>query len=446
MRLGPKRGNCPKGARYSQDTADGIVPLTILPRIELIQLPELSSRPLSRFKTSRTRTRAGASADGTTKVLLIAHAFSSEVNRKQLAEMAKGLDLRALAPRCFTETWRSASSSEPIDHQVQEFPILELSTHQYLALTSSLGMRSFRPDVIHIDYPPWSLIFWQCLLYRRIYARQAKIVSTVKKNTFLTPSGLRGIVKKYLADFGARYVDRYEASSCLSRSMLEETIEVEPASISVIPHMGVDTELFRPTKPRRSERPKIAIGYCGRYSEHKGLSVLLEATRLNIEAGRDLELRLMGAGPMGDQLRSIASREPWLSVGESCSSIGVAKFMSELDIYALPALILPDHQEHDAHALLQALASGIPAIGTDSGVIPDILGHDTGVIVPPAEVAPLAKAIGKLADNPNLRRSYSEAGLRLISRRYTLRQVAEARRLLYQGLVRRAQDEPQTEN
>ena len=427
------------GARYSQDTADGIVPLTILPRIELIRLPELSSRPLSRFKTSRTRTRAGAgaSADGTMKVLLIAHAFSSDVNRRQLVEMGKGLELRVLAPRGFKDAWSLDSSHKPQGHQWQEFSTLALSPHQYLALSVSLGMKSFRPHVIHIDYPPWSLIFIQCMLYRAIFARRAKVVSTVKKNTFVVPKGLRGMVKRYLARFGARYVDRYEASSCLSRSMIKDVFDVDSASVSVIPHMGVDTELFRPTNPRLSKRSQITVGYCGKYSEHKGLAILIEAIRSNREEHRDLELRLVGAGPMENHLRSIASREPWLSVGRSCSSRGVAKFMSGLDIYVLPALILPDHQEHDAHALLQAIASGVPAIGTDSGVIPDILGHGAGIVVPPAEVSPLAMAVGRLADNPSLRGSYSEAGLRMIYSKYSLARVAEARKRTYQELVGR---------
>ncbi|MCB0862217.1 MAG: glycosyltransferase family 4 protein [Solirubrobacterales bacterium] len=369
------------------------------------------------------------------RVLLIAHAFSPERNRRQLSELGTGVELRVLAPRSFQETWGSAAPPEPVNYEWKEFGILQFVPHQYLALSATLGMREFDPDVIHVDYPAWSLVYWQCLLFRTIFARHAKIVCAAKKNTFRAPRGVRGALKTFVSRLGTRAADHIEASSRLSESMLESALGVSSDEISVIPHMGVDTEIFNPATRSGNPNDPIIVGYCGKYSEHKGLMVLLEAAQKVRASGVDLELRLVGSGPMNDYLNSFASQNSWLDVGPESSSTGVAEFMRGLDIYVLPALICPDHQEHDGHALIQALASGVASIGTDSGVIPDILGDGAGILVPSGDPDTLANAIWTLAADEDLRSSYADASLKLVSERYTLEAVAEARRLMYGSLA-----------
>ena len=87
----------------------------------------------------------------------------------------------------------------------------------------------------------------------------------------------------------------------------------------------------------------------------------------------------------------------------------VSDFLRGLDIFVMPSRNLPDHQEHDAHALIEALANGLPCVGTRSGIIPEILGDGTGCIVDPENPAELARVLKGLILNPAYR---NELGLR----------------------------------
>ena len=109
--------------------------------------------------------------------------------------------------------------------------------------------------------------------------------------------------------------------------------------------------------------------------------------------------------------------------------------MRGLDLYALPARILPDHEEHDAHALLQALACGLPAIGTVSGIIPEILSEPDDVLVDPGDPDGLAAALVELAGDRDRRGRLAGRGRRLAEERYSLDRVADRYAEIFRGLL-----------
>ncbi|MCB8914441.1 MAG: glycosyltransferase family 4 protein [Thermoleophilales bacterium] len=362
--------------------------------------------------------------------MLIAHAFTPEGNRNQLHELGRQVELKVLAPRSFLEQWGSKPPPAPDGFIWVEFPILHVRSHQFLALSPDLGIRTFDPEVIHVDYPPWSLIFWQVLVLRMLFAPKARLIAGAKKNTFRTRPGVLGRFKSWLARAGLVRIDQVEAASRLSQQMLERQLNVTPDKISVIPHMGVDTKLFKQRSRPAPDSP-VVVGYCGKYSEHKGVLVLLEAVEHLRSKGLDIHLHTIGQGPLEVHLKEIESRSPWLQVFPASPSLEVASFMGALDVYVLPALICPDHQEHDGHALLQAMATGVPSIGTDSGVIPDILGNGSGLLVPPNDSMAIAEAIETLTSDESIRRACIEASADLIKDTYTLEAVANARLQMY---------------
>ncbi|MBT6118266.1 MAG: glycosyltransferase, partial [Rhodospirillaceae bacterium] len=96
-------------------------------------------------------------------------------------------------------------------------------------------------------------------------------------------------------------------------------------------------------------------------------------------------------------LAARAREENWLDVAPTVPHAAVAPFLRGLDLFCLPAHVLPDHEEHDAHALMEAMACGIACIGTRSGIIPELLDGKTGLLVPPADPPALAEAIAACA-------------------------------------------------
>lgn len=94
------------------------------------------------------------------------------------------------------------------------------------------------------------------------------------------------------------------------------------------------------------------------------------------------------------------------------------------------ALVLPSRQEGMPMAILEALASGLPVITTPVGVIPEVLvDGETALLVPPGDVAALARAMARLASDPELAENLAGNGRRLYERafdleRYMLRLLA----------------------
>ncbi len=192
--------------------------------------------------------------------------------------------------------------------------------------------------------------------------------------------------------------------------------------------MGVDTDAFSRDNRVNHSGDIVTIGYCGKYSEHKGLRELLDAVRqARSTSGIDFRLELLGRGPLEEYLDAISRSDRWLSVQPYVPNDEVPAFMHTLDIYVLPALIYPDHQEHDGHALLQAMSAGVAAIGTRSGIIPEILTPDTGILVPPGDVSSLASAIETLGADEELRNSYGINASKRVAENYSLDQVAGRR-------------------
>ena len=71
---------------------------------------------------------------------------------------------------------------------------------------------------------------------------------------------------------------------------------------------------------------------------------------------------------------------------------------------AIDTFVLPSYaNEGIPQALLQAMACGLPVIGSRVGGIPEIIvENETGLIIPPKDITALASAIERLLDNPSI--------------------------------------------
>jgi glycosyltransferase involved in cell wall biosynthesis len=167
-------------------------------------------------------------------------------------------------------------------------------------------------------------------------------------------------------------------------------------------HDGVDLERFRPAAGRRRfQRDRIRCLAVARLVERKGLRDLIRAFAV-LERHR-FELEIVGTGPEERELRELAA----------CLGVaGEVRFMGALDRPAVAGryraadlFTLPPIAEASGNAYAEALASGLPIVGTTVGGIPDLVEHGVnGLLVPPGDPAALATAIRTLADDPHRRR------------------------------------------
>jgi glycosyltransferase involved in cell wall biosynthesis len=204
---------------------------------------------------------------------------------------------------------------------------------------------------------------------------------------------------------------------------------------SVIPN-GVDLTRFRPSSRGRSRRSgKIRCLAVARLVERKGLGDLIRAIAA-LERGR-YELEILGSGPDEGRLKELARQ---LGVSDdvifagSVSRDEIAGRYRDADIFTLASW-----EEAFGNVFAEALASGLPIVGSAVGGIPELVEHGkNGFLVPPREPRALAAAIRLLADNPDLRaeigrrnREHAEANLSWA--RATTRYLST-----YNGVLRRA--------
>src|SRR5207249_9367682 len=77
----------------------------------------------------------------------------------------------------------------------------------------------------------------------------------------------------------------------------------------------------------------------------------------------------------------------------------------DLDALVLPSVtILPMHRDQFGRVLVEAMADGVPVIGSSSGAIPEVIG-DAGLVVPERDPAALAQAIDRLLAYPDQRQA-----------------------------------------
>jgi glycosyltransferase involved in cell wall biosynthesis len=171
----------------------------------------------------------------------------------------------------------------------------------------------------------------------------------------------------------------------------------------VVPN-GVDLKLFHPRRTMQAPAGPIRCLAVARLVERKGLGELIRAFALLERGGYELEI--VGDGPDERVLRELVAR---LGVAEEVRFAGsldreaVAQRYRQADLFTLPSAA-----EAFGNVFAEALASGLPIVGSTVGGIPELVEHGVnGLLVTPGNPLALAQAIGYLAKDAELRERMS---------------------------------------
>jgi glycosyltransferase involved in cell wall biosynthesis len=263
-----------------------------------------------------------------------------------------------------------------------------------------------------------------------------QIASASLRGTALVYSSFQNLPKRYPPPFC--WIERYSMArasgwTAFGRTVAE-TLRNRPGYRDLpsrtIP-LGVDLDVFRPdpeaghrvrTELGWSEPGPPIVGFLGRFVPEKGLGLLMRVlSQLPPGSWRAL---FVGGGRLEGVLRAWAARQGNRArVITGVPHDGVPAYLNAMDLLVAPSQTTPRWKEQLGRMLLEAMASGVPVLASDSGEIPHVVA-DAGPIVPEADEPAWVSALGDLLESPDRRWELRALGLERVRAVYAWPHIA----------------------
>lgn len=165
-----------------------------------------------------------------------------------------------------------------------------------------------------------------------------------------------------------------------------------------------------------SDGPELVVGTVGVVSRRKGSDLFVEAAQL---LGDEAGIRFEMVGAPTDPLDAAWATEVLARAAE----VGV-RHRSEADVQQMlegwDLFVLPSRVDPFPIAMLEAMAAGLPVVGTEVDGIAEMLADGAGILCPAEDPEALADSIRVLARREAERRSLGEAARSRVASRYSL--------------------------
>ena len=374
------------------------------------------------------------------RVVLISKALVVGAYQRKAEEIARlGVELTVLVP----PSWRDrrgtqrAEQLHTIGYELRTIPLqFNGAYHLHFYPTLVRELRELQPEVVHVDEEPYNLA-------TLLGVRAARSVGA--EPLFFT---WQNLLRRYPPPFNwfERIVYRSCAVAIAGNAEAREVLVRKGyrGEIVVLPQFGVDPTIFRPqTEADEDERTQrrekdeslkrssaitsqseaFHIGYAGGLLPEKGLDLLLRACA-GLEG--DWRLTLVGSGEELEALRKLASEggiADRVTLGVRLPSAEMPDFYRSLDLLVLPSRTRPNWKEQFGRVLIEAMACGVPVLGSDSGEIPHVIGS-AGVVFPEGDVGALRSQLQRLMQDRAARERLAAAGRERVLAQYTMAEIA----------------------
>lgn len=369
------------------------------------------------------------------RVLRIAHSSLTPALRQRERAFARrypDVDLEVVT----TERWREAEmdvEATPDDL----FPVRTarsyLSKHVQLFAYDPRpiinALREHRPHLVDMGAEPYSVAGAEILTLCNWFAPHVPIVMQTNQNIHHNyPPPFNWLEQRAFRRVAAAYACSETVCEVLRAKGFDK-----PAPIVTF---GVDTEAFRPPPAgrKRSSGP-LTIGFVGRMLPGKGLNVLAEAlAKLKAEAW---QLLVVGDGSEREGFEQRLNAFGLLDRARFTGAINFAlvpEYFHQLDVLVIPTETTKRIREQFGRVIVEAMASGVPVIGSTCGAIPEVI-SDAGLVFPEGDAGALANTLRQVLSDEGLRERLGAAGLARVGQ-YSWERVAEKTHALYQQVMR----------
>lgn len=192
---------------------------------------------------------------------------------------------------------------------------------------------------------------------------------------------------------------------------------------------GVDITRFQPAYTDNYLTKQSQVVLClARLSYQKGIDVLLQAWCSVHKQVPQARLIIVGTGPLQSQLERMA-RE--LGIANSVELTGLRND-AVAQLHRSSVAVFPSRYEGMSHALLEAMACGLPCVATRVSGSDDLIQHEvSGLLVESEDYRGLAQALICLLGDSELARKYGETARATIEKHYSLDRIVDTYIELY---------------
>ena len=227
--------------------------------------------------------------------------------------------------------------------------------------------------------------------------------------------------------------DHIQCVSVAAQKQVEALIGKNTRKVTVVAN-GINIEKFAGVGSIHCQgaNTKFIIGCVADFfDEVKGQHFLIEAVAMLEHRIPNIELWLIGEGVLKPTCQDVVTQ---------CGIKGLVRFwghrndipdlLIKMDVFVMPSL-----SESFGLALVEAMAMGIPVIGSRVGGIPDIVLHEkTGLLVSAGKPNEIAQGIFRLYENETFRQQLAKAGRARVMSRFDLETMIEGYKEIYSSI------------
>jgi len=303
----------------------------------------------------------------------------------------------------------------------------------------------FRPDIVHTHMAKAGLLARAAAVFYNVvhpWRRRIVLVHTYHGHVFEGYFS-NAVTRVFIAleRLLARDTDALIAVSPRVHDDLIARYHIGARERFVVAPLGFELDAFAEVDDRTRAAARRDLGIppgapvvttVGRLTAIKNQMLFLDAAaRITSRVGSAVFL-IVGDGELradlerGARERGIAGRVRFLGWRRDLPAIHAAS-----DVFAITSL-----NEGTPVALIEAMAAGVAAVGTDVGGVRDVIVDESmGIVVPAGDPAAMAAAINGLLDDPAGRAAMAAAARRSVLARYTFAKLTEGIASLYRGLL-----------
>lgn len=295
-------------------------------------------------------------------------------------------------------------------------------------------IRETQPDIIHVLDEPTSATLFQIAWQRLRISRHSKVLFYGFQNLPIR-FRRRGRLKWKLtwAQMAGGVVANSEALENLKYAGFPKDRLLERI------FWGISLGVFKPMESPVLRRQlgldcEYIVGYVGRLVQEKGVMVLLDSMR-NLPA--NVHCLFIGSGPLRAELEERSELPDYrgrIHLDDVMEPEILANHMNCLDVVAVPSLTTPHWKEQYGRVIGEAMACGVPVVGSNSGAIPEVIGS-AGLIVPEGDASALARAMRSAIFDKEMRDRLRQQGLERAERELSVRAMSERLLLFYKRVL-----------